>query len=199
VKEIASIELLTKRASRGFRAEEHMSTVLRASETVAPEFEEIFREHCQLVYRTAYTVTGNHQDAEDVLQNIFVKLLEREQSPDLETNPKGYLYRAAVNMSLKTIRTRKRQRLTDGVEELEAPRPAPETGSDEAMRRSLREAIAKLRPRAVEILILRYEHGYSDAEIAKMLGRSRGVIAVTLYRARARLKKLLRASSGGRQ
>jgi RNA polymerase sigma-70 factor (ECF subfamily) len=174
-----------------------LATVLRTSETVAPEFEELFREHCQLVYRTAYTVTGNHQDAEDVLQNIFVKLLEREQSLDLKTNPKGYLYRAAVNMSLKTIRTRKRQRLTDGVELLEAPAPVTESGSDEARRRNLREAIAKLRPRAVEIVILRYEHGYSDAEIAKMLGRSRGVIAVSLYRARARLKKLLRAASGG--
>jgi DNA-directed RNA polymerase specialized sigma24 family protein len=48
----------------------------------------------------------------------------------------------------------------------------------------------------VEMLILRYEHNYSDAEIGKLLGKSRGVIAVTLYRARARLKKLVRASSG---
>jgi len=50
-------ELLTKCRDRGLRAEEHMSvaTVLKASETVAPEFEQIFREHCQLVYRTAYT------------------------------------------------------------------------------------------------------------------------------------------------
>jgi len=43
----------------------------------------------------------------------------------------------------------------------------------------------------VEILILHYEHDYSDAQIGKLLGTSRGVIAVTLYRARARLKKLL--------
>ena len=44
--------------------------------------------------------------------------------------------------------------------------------------------------------VCRYEHNYSDAEIAKMLGTSQGTIAVTLSRARARLKKLLCASSG---
>jgi RNA polymerase sigma factor (sigma-70 family) len=56
--------------------------------------------------------------------------------------------------------------------------------------------MAKLSPSAVEILILRYEHNFSDAQIAKMLGKSRGTVAVTLYRARARLKKLLRAAMG---
>ena len=44
------------------------------------------------------------------------------------------------------------------------------------------------------MLILRYEHGTSEAEIGRLLGTSRAVVAVTLFRARARLKKLLRAS-----
>jgi RNA polymerase sigma factor (sigma-70 family) len=58
----------------------------------------------------------------------------------------------------------------------------------------LSDALAQLNPRAVEILILRYEHDYSDAEIARILGKSRGAIALTLFRARARLKALLRTS-----
>jgi len=52
-------------------------------------------------------------------------------------------------------------------------------------------AIAQLNPRAVEMLILRYEHDTSEAEIGRLLGTSRAVVAVTLFRARARLKKLL--------
>jgi DNA-directed RNA polymerase specialized sigma24 family protein len=52
-------------------------------------------------------------------------------------------------------------------------------------------------PRSIEMLILRYQHHYTEAQIGKLLGTSRGVVAVTLFRARARLKKLLRASSGG--
>lgn len=174
-----------------------IASVPRANEPVAAEFEEIFREHSRMVYRTAFTITGNHPDADDVLQNIFLTLLEREFPLDFRTSARAYLYRAAVNMSLKVIRSRKRRRLADGVELLEAPPPLTEANPDEETRRSLREAIARLKPRAVEILILRYEHGYSDAEIAKMLGKSRGTVAVTLYRARAKLKKLLRVHSGG--
>jgi RNA polymerase sigma factor (sigma-70 family) len=55
------------------------------------------------------------------------------------------------------------------------------------------DAIAQLNPSVVEILILRYAHDYTDAQIAQMLRKSRGTIAVTLYRARVRLKKLMRS------
>ena len=69
---------------------------------------------------------------------------------------------------------------------------------DDAIEQHLIHAMAQLNPQSVEILILRYEHNYSDAEIAKMLGKSRGTVAVTLYRARARLRKLLRSMTGER-
>ena len=168
------------------------ATVVRASEHLGQEFEEIFREHHQLIYRTAYSVTGNRQDAEDVLQTIFVRLLKRELPPDLWNNPKAYLYRAAVNVSLSVLRTRSRQRLAGDVEDLEIPTETSDSGPDDEIQRNLIDAMAQLSPQAVEMLILRYEHNYSDAEIAKMLGKSRGTVAVTLYRARARLKKLLK-------
>lgn len=161
------------------------------------ELDKLFQEHYRLIYRTAYSVTGSRHDAEDVLQTVFLRLLRRGFPPDFSRNPQGYLYRAAVNLSLNTVRTRQRQQLVDGVERLLAPVPADGSGPDDGLQRSLLDAIAQLKPRAVEILILRYEHDYSDAAIAKMLGTSRGTIAVTLYRTRARLKKLLlRATSG---
>jgi RNA polymerase sigma-70 factor (ECF subfamily) len=71
--------------------------------------QEIFKNHAQLVYRTAYGVTGSHEDAEDVLQATFVRLLQGELAPGLQKNPKAYLYRAAVNRSLDIIRSRRRQ------------------------------------------------------------------------------------------
>jgi RNA polymerase sigma-70 factor (ECF subfamily) len=155
------------------------------------EFEELFRAHYQLVYRTAYGITGRTEDAEDVLQTVFLRLLRRGSPPDLQRNPKGYLYRAAVNLSLTTIQSRQRHVLTEDMESFESPaNPAP-TGPHEQLQRRLSVALAQLNPRAVEILILRYEHDYSDAEIARILGKSRGAIALTLFRARARLKALL--------
>ena len=167
-------------------------------QTLPQEFEEIFREHCQFIYRSAYSVTGNRQDAEDVLQNIFLKLIRRDLPSALMRNPKAYLYRAAVNVALNTVRSRKRQRLTDGVELLEVPAGESESSEGSEIQRRLMSAIAQLKPHLVEILILRYEHNYSDADIAHMLGTSRGTVAVTLNRTRARLKKLMEASGEGR-
>jgi RNA polymerase sigma-70 factor (ECF subfamily) len=164
-------------------------------EPLAQELEDLFQQHYQLVYRTAYGITGRAEDAEDVLQTVFLKLLRRGSSPDIQKNPKGYLYRAAVNLSLDTLQARKRHALADEADRPEPVQPAVHPVPHGITRKRLSDALAQLRPRAVEILILRYEHDYSDAEIAKMLGTSRGVIAVSLYRSRARLKKLLRTTT----
>jgi RNA polymerase sigma-70 factor (ECF subfamily) len=158
------------------------------------EFEELFREHYHFVFRTAYSVTGSRQDAEDVLQTVFLRLMRHEVPANLRNNPRAYLYRAAVNVSLNTIRTRRNQRLDDSPRNLDAVAASgTDANPNNELRRGLLRAMSQLNPQAVEMLILRYEHNYSDAQIAKMLGKSRGVVAVTLYRARARLKKLLRA------
>ena len=53
------------------------------------ELEDIFREHYRLVYLTAYSVTGSAEDAEDVLQSLFLRFLGRGFPPDLRKNPKG--------------------------------------------------------------------------------------------------------------
>jgi len=168
---------------------------VRDGEALPQTLEELFREHAQMIHRTAYVITGHRQDAEDVLQSIFVKLLQHGLAPEVRQQPARYLYRAAVNLSLNVLRARKRRRLVDGIDTLELPAPGETRehlrGRDERQER-LTEAMAGLKPRALEILLLRYAHDYSDAEIAALLGTSRGTIAVTLYRIRRRLKTLLR-------
>ncbi len=160
------------------------------------ELEQIFEEHYDLSYRTAYGVTRRAEDAEDVVQTVFLQLLRRELPPDLTKNPKGYVYRATVNLSLKTIRSRQRYVLTGDSEQFEASTEAADIDSNDDMDQRLWKAIAELNEGAAQILILRYIHGYSLANIAKMLGTTRGTVAVSLFRSRARLKKLIRAYQG---
>jgi RNA polymerase sigma-70 factor (ECF subfamily) len=167
------------------------SVPVMPGEIFPQEFEDLFQEHYVLVYRTAYGVTGRVEDAEDVVQTIFLRLLKREKPRELFQNPRGYLYRAAVNLSLTILRTRRRRALTETSEELAVSLPARASSRGEELHRKLYDAIAVLKPKAASILILRYLHDYSYADIAKLLGTSRGVIAVTLFRSRARLRKLL--------
>jgi RNA polymerase sigma-70 factor (ECF subfamily) len=164
---------------------------------VEQDFEGVFREHYRSVYRTAYGVTGSAQDAEDVAQTVFLRLLHAGSSREPRRNPAAYLYRAAVNESLTLIRVRQRQRRRASEAERLAAPPSGDTESAEDIHRRLYEAVAELGRKAAEILILRYVHDKSDAQIAKLLGTSRGTIAVSLYRSRARLRKLMRGSSPG--
>jgi RNA polymerase sigma factor (sigma-70 family) len=84
--------------------------------------------------------------------------------------------------------------LVDSYQLFEMPTPAE--SSDQERHRRLYEAIAELAPQAAQIVILRYMHNKSDAEIARMFGVSRGAIALKLFRSRMKLRKLLRASLG---
>ena len=153
------------------------------------EFEALFREYSAMVYRTAYGITGSREDAQDVVQTVFLRLLRRDPSRDTQRNPKAYLYRAAVNLSLDTLKARRRRPFVSDIDTTQVAAP-PVASSDEDHSR-LYEAVASLAEESREIVILRYIHEYSDAEIATMLGRSRVAIAVSLFRSRARLKRLL--------
>ena len=168
-------------------------------ETPSPDLEEAYRQYAPMVYRTARAVTGSAEDAEDVLQNIFLKLIRQDYSAALRSNPRAYLYRAAVNLSLDILRTRQRRTFSDDdVETLRTPAAPGGARFDNDLHERLSAALANLEPDAAHILVLRYVHDYSDAEISKLLGRSRGAIALRLFRLRARLKKVLGSTPGER-
>ena len=155
--------------------------------------EKLFDQHYQFVFRTAYSLTGSAEDAEDITQTIFMRLLARKVPLDLQRNLEPYLYRAASNLSFDMIRHRKRHVLTDKIEFIEK-RTVPADPRDDELDRRLHEAIGELNPAAAQILTLRYAHKYALADIARVMGTTRSTVAVSLYRSRARLKKLVRAS-----
>ena len=81
-----------------------IQTMLPVTKPSLPEdLEELFRQHSDFICRTAYQITRNSQDAEDILQTIFIRLMRRESLLDVSANSKAYLYRAAVNLSLDLV------------------------------------------------------------------------------------------------
>ena len=149
-----------------------------------------FEEHHRRVFRAAFRVTGSIDDAEDVLQTVFLNMMKRETAAglDLGNDPKSYLCRAAVNAAVDVLRARKRKTAMEAEVDHEETAGADVGVARRELRRQLRAALSQLSPRAASIVALRFFEGYGNAEIATMLGTSSSSIAVTLHRARRRLK-----------
>ena len=171
------------------------------SDPVGDGLRRLFEEHHRLIFHTACRVTGNASDAEDVLQTIFLRLLNRPPQSLDAAKAGGYLRRAAINASLDLIRSRKRSRLVALDQQvLEEVGPSAAVESDPArrfasleLRGRLRRELARVNPRAAEMFVLRYFEGYRNSEIGPMLGTSRMTVAVTLHRLRKRLGAALAA------
>jgi len=154
----------------------------------------LFGEHYRRVLMAAYRIAGNLADAEDVAQGIFLRL-GTGQTPDV-ANAGSYLYRAAINGALDVVRHRE----SAATEPLESAadavaRDAGSSPEEEASSRELagllRRAINELPSRAAEMFALRYLEELDNREIAKLMGTSAAVVAVTLHGARSKLRKRL--------
>jgi len=167
--------------------------VLPGGATRETELESLFRDHSDRVFRTAYRVTGNVVDAEDVLQTVFLRLSRREGTVDLEPSPASYMHRAAVNAALDIMRQRKRQDsvpLDDMLDLAGHPQSRPDAiHASSEIRRMISESIGGLGEKTAEMFVLRYFEGYDNHEIAEIMETSQVVVGVLLHRARGRVKK----------
>ncbi len=166
-----------------------------AGNATLDELAALFRDHYKGIFRVAYRITGSQSDAEDVLQTIFLRLTTNRARLDLSPNPRAFLYRSAINASLDLLRLRKRANSVslDVVDFEQGSKPSVATPEDDVvdmeLRELVRQAVANLEGRAAAAFTLRYYEGYDNAHIAEILGTSRLVVAVTLHRARTRLRK----------
>ncbi len=148
------------------------------------EFDRVFRAYHGLVFRTAYRITGNAADAEDVSQTVFLRVFRRGE----------HLRRAAINSALDVIRSRQADRTVE-LPDLPAE---PAHNDPRELRQALGRALAQLKPRPAEIFALRFFEGFSNPQIARMLGISQVLVAVIVHRTRQQLRKKLGAYIGDR-
>lgn len=163
------------------------------------DLEAMYRQHHVRVLRLAYRITGSVSDAEDVVQTVFLRLARRQAPGENIAEMDKYLNRAAVNAALDVLRARRDARSVplDDAAPLETLTASPERRqAGVELRAWLREALTQLSPRSAEMVVLRYVEEYSNQEIARMLNTSQAVVAVMLHRARARLRRDLRAFAG---
>jgi len=179
-----------------------MAAQMESAHLSEADLERIFREHHALVFRAAYRVTGNPDDAEDVLQTVFLRMVKRASGAEPVENMASFLHRAAVNAALDLVRSRQNIRSVP-LDELEPVLSEPAHRNPDRIQHSgeirewLRGALARLNPRIAEMFMLRFFDGKDNPEIARLLKTTPGTVAVTLSRTRDRLEKEFRAYMGG--
>lgn len=149
------------------------------------------RQYAPAVYRLAYARTGSRADAEDVMQETFLRLVKTKPDFTDKTHARAWLLRVAANCANDLFRLpwRKREECLDEG----TPAPAePEAGG-------VAEAVLALPAKYRIPIHLYYYEGFSVAEIAKIMGKSEGTVKSRLFRARTLLRDQLEEESNAAQ
>jgi RNA polymerase sigma factor (sigma-70 family) len=160
-----------------------------------PTWEEIVRTHSARVYRLAYRLTGNPHDAEDLTQEVFVRVFRSLESYTPGTF-EGWLHRITTNLFLDSARRTQRIRfegLADDVaQRLPGNDPSPAQAFDERhMDGDVQAALKALPPDYRAAVVLCDIEGFSYEEIAATLGVKLGTVRSRIHRGRAQLRAAL--------
>ncbi len=160
----------------------------RPSGTVS--FDQMYALYATDVLRVSYYYLGNKEMAEDVTQDVFVKLLTNR--PVLEEGrEKAWLLKVALNRCRDLWRSAWIKKVVLGHPGFECF-PAPDEIGQMADLYSLAEAVNHLKPEFKEVVLLFYYQGFSVSDIAEMLQIAEGTVSSRLSRAREKLQKELK-------
>ncbi|MBI1759483.1 MAG: RNA polymerase sigma factor SigE [Actinobacteria bacterium] len=172
-----------------------MSSHAQAAGWVPPTWDEVVRQHGPRVYRLAYRLTGNPQDAEDLTQETFVRVFRSLASYRPGTF-EGWLHRITTNLFLDLVRRRQRIRfdaLPEDSERLVGRERSPEQAYlDTHLDPDIQRALDALPPDFRVAVVLCDIEGLSYEEISATLGIKLGTVRSRIHRGRLQLREALR-------
>lgn len=171
---------------------------------VVPDWQTIVEEHSDRVYRLALRLTGNRHDAEDLTQEVFVRVFRSLHTYTPGTF-EGWLHRITTNLFLDQARRKQRIRF-DALSDERAARLAstaaqPDAAlADQVFDDDVTQALAALPPDFRAAVVLCDVEGLSYEEIAEILGAKLGTVRSRIHRGRSMLRAALahRAPAGAR-
>lgn len=175
-------------------------TVLLAKEGHETAFRELYERHQEDIYRLAYRYTCSAQDAEDVLQETFIKAFQGIRAFDLSRNSSfaAWVNRLCVYRCLDHLRKEKRRRthqiisLNECPDELKAAGPSPECSAEAGqLVQKIQQALTRLSPKQRIIFDMRYCQHHDIRDIADTFGCSESAVKTHLSRAREKLRDAL--------
>jgi len=160
-----------------------------------PTWEDIVRAHSTRVYRLAYRLTGNPHDAEDLTQEVFVRVF-RSLSSYTPGTFEGWLHRITTNLFLDSARRKQRIRFEGLADEmahrLAGSEPTPAQAFDDShLDDDVQAALKALPPEYRAAVVLCDIEGFSYEEIAATLGVKLGTVRSRIHRGRAQLRSAL--------
>ena len=156
----------------------------KSSARPADEIEETVHRYADTLYRICLTQLKNTADAEDAVQTVFLKLLQKAPSFESDAHEKAWLIRVAVNACRDTQRSRTRHP-EEPLEDTDVPAQLrTESG--------VREALGKVPEKYRIVLTLHYIEGYTAAEIAPMIGKTQSAVKMRLQKGRQLLEEIYR-------
>ncbi|GAA1762796.1 RNA polymerase sigma factor SigE [Streptomonospora arabica] len=160
-----------------------------------PSWDEVVRNHSARVYRLAYRLTGNKHDAEDLTQEVFIRVF-RSLSSYTPGTFEGWLHRITTNLFLDTARRKQRIRFegfSDNADDrLQGREPSPaQSFDDRHFDADIQAALDDLPAEFRAPVVLCDIEGLSYEEIAATLGVKLGTVRSRIHRGRAQLRKAL--------
>ena len=164
-------------------------------EWTPPTWEEVVRQHSARVYRLAYRLTGNTHDAEDLTQEVFVRVF-RSLSSYTPGTFEGWLHRITTNLFLDMARRKQRIRFEglgdESAQWLSGGEPTPAQAFDDRhLDGDIQAALKALAPEYRAAVVLCDIEGLSYEEIAETLGVKLGTVRSRIHRGRAQLRAAL--------
>ena len=179
-----------------------VADVARARAGDETAFQDLVERHSRAVFRLAYRMTGNEHDAEDVVQETFLRAYRRLSQFEERANFGSWLYRIAANCAYDSLRSRKRRQdqapLPEQEEQdeamhgavVDAPSPERLVFSGQVQRR-VQSAMARLSERERAAFVLRHFEQLSTREIGDALGLDEGAVKHSVFRAVRKLREAL--------
>jgi RNA polymerase sigma-70 factor (ECF subfamily) len=176
----------------------------QAAQSGTPSWEQIVEDHSARVYRLAYRLTGNAHDAEDLTQEVFVRVFRSLHTYTPGTF-EGWLHRITTNLFLDSARRKSRIRFDSLPDDADNRLPSPVATPDAAYLNQLFDAdieaaLASLPPDFRAAVVLCDVEGLSYEEISDVLNLKMGTVRSRIHRGRTMLRSALahRAPTGGR-
>lgn len=156
----------------------------------ATEFKERFLPLTKKLYRVAFQLTGNTMDAEDLVQDTFLKLWQKRNELDEKKNIEAYFMETLKNLSLNLIRNKKETE-TNLADEWNLEDTEPSTSHIEVKEEALfiREMIEKLPDKQKKIMELKHIGEFDNQEISHLTGETEENIRAILSRCRKKIKE----------